>query len=133
MEMTPRIKAAEIAAQIMSAPGYNAPSVSSAFNALHEIVLASFEEPKPVEAPAKITPFMDPRKANGKDAMICLCCGAKFKSLKRHILAHHGLTPDAYREQFDLPASYPMVAASYSETRSRLAKQSGLGHKVEVA
>ncbi|HZZ86963.1 MAG TPA: MucR family transcriptional regulator, partial [Caulobacteraceae bacterium] len=36
-------------------------------------------------------------------------------------------TPDQYREKWGLPRDYPMVAPSYSELRSRMAKQLGLG------
>lgn len=61
------------------------------------------------------------------DHLTCLHCGKKFKSLKRHLMTHHNQTPQQYREVFGLPVDYPMVAPTYSETRSALAKQSGLG------
>jgi predicted transcriptional regulator len=37
------------------------------------------------------------------------------------------MTPEEYREKWELPADYPMVAPAYAEARSRLAKQMGLG------
>jgi predicted transcriptional regulator len=40
-----------------------------------------------------------------------------------------GLTPDADRERWGLPASYLMVAPGYAERRSALAKSIGLGRK----
>ena len=52
--------------------------------------------------------------------------GKSYKTLKRH-LTKHGMTPDSYRVRYGLPADYPMVAQSYSETRSSLAKSLGLG------
>ncbi|WP_292666433.1 MucR family transcriptional regulator, partial [Mesorhizobium sp.] len=63
------------------------------------------------------------------DHIVCLEDGKKFKSLKRHLATDHGLTPDEYRAKWGLPADYPMVAPSYSATRSALAKSSGLGRK----
>jgi predicted transcriptional regulator len=39
------------------------------------------------------------------------------------------MTPEQYREHWDLPRDYPMVAANYAEARSNLAKQMGLGRK----
>jgi predicted transcriptional regulator len=52
--------------------------------------------------------------------------GKTYKTLKRH-LAAHGLDPHSYRERYGLPADYPMVAPSYAEKRSALAKSIGLG------
>jgi predicted transcriptional regulator len=59
--------------------------------------------------------------------IICLEDGKKFKSLKRHLRAQYGLSPAQYRDKWGLPADYPMVAPRYSKTRSRLAKEFGLG------
>lgn len=82
------------------------------------------ETPAPVaEAP---TPAVSVRASVRPDSIACLECGARFKALKRH-LSGHGLTPDAYREKWSLPDSYPMTAADYSVVRSGMAKASGLG------
>jgi predicted transcriptional regulator len=61
------------------------------------------------------------------DFIICLEDGRKLKSLKRHLHAAYGLTPEQYRERWGLPPTYPMVAPNYSLQRSGLAKKSGLG------
>lgn len=63
------------------------------------------------------------------DFIICLEDGRRFKSLRRHIETHYGLTPDQYRKKWGLPHDYPMVAPNYSATRSRLAKSMGLGRR----
>jgi len=47
--------------------------------------------------------------------------------LKRHLRSTYGLTPEAYRQKWGLPADYPMVAPKYAEQRSFFAKQIGLG------
>ena len=74
-------------------------------------------------------PAISVRKSVTPDFLICLEDGKKFKSLKRHLATHHGLTPDEYRQKWNLPADYPMVAPTYSATRSAMAKSSGLGRK----
>jgi predicted transcriptional regulator len=61
------------------------------------------------------------------DHLVCLECGERFRSLKRHLRTAHGLTAELYREEWGLPGDYPMVAPKYSEARSRLAKDAGLG------
>ena len=46
--------------------------------------------------------------------LICLVCGKKQRTLKRHLAVRHQLTPDEYRERFGLRSEYPMVAPSYA-------------------
>ncbi|XYD07408.1 MucR family transcriptional regulator [Methylobacterium sp. NMS12] len=66
------------------------------------------------------------RKSITHDALISFEDGKPYKTLKRH-LTKLGLSPEQYREKWGLPRDYPLVAASYSETRSALAKSLGLG------
>lgn len=80
-----------------------------------------------IAAPVELVPAVNPKKSIFPDYIICLEDGKKFKSLKRHLMTDHGITPDEYRAKWNLPADYPMVAPSYSAARSALAKQSGLG------
>lgn len=63
-----------------------------------------------------------------RDHILSMIDGKPYKTLKRH-LSGHGLTPDQYRERYNLPASYPMVAPAYSEARRDTAKRLGLGRK----
>jgi predicted transcriptional regulator len=72
------------------------------------------------------TPAVPIRKSITPDFLICLDDGKRFKSLRRH-LAGLGLTPAQYREKWNLPSDYPMVAPNYAAQRSALAKQIGLG------
>jgi predicted transcriptional regulator len=74
-------------------------------------------------------PAVNPKKSVFDDFIICLEDGKKFKSLKRHLRTHYDLSPEQYRERWDLPHDYPMVARNYAETRSRLAREMGLGRK----
>lgn len=71
-------------------------------------------------------PAVSIRKSVTPDFLICLDDGKKFKSLRRH-LASLGLTPEAYRAKWNLPADYPMVAPNYTARRSELARKMGLG------
>ncbi|MAY60897.1 MAG: MucR family transcriptional regulator [Rhizobiales bacterium] len=82
-----------------------------------------------VEEAEKPKPAVPVRRSVQNDFIICLEDGQKFKSLKRHLMTHYGLTPEQYREKWDLPVDYPMVAPAYAEARSRLAKEMGLGQK----
>jgi len=74
---------------------------------------------------AKATPAQI-RKSVQADGLISFIDGRAYKTLKRH-LTSHGFNPQRYCEQFGLPSDYPMVAPSYSEKRSNLAKAAGLG------
>jgi len=78
-------------------------------------------------APGKPTPAVSVRRSVKKDHIVCLVCGQEQKMLKRHLRVAHDLSPDAYRELFDLKPDYPLVAPSYAEARSKLAKKIGLG------
>ncbi|MGB3796162.1 MAG: MucR family transcriptional regulator, partial [Alteraurantiacibacter sp.] len=63
------------------------------------------------------------------DHLVCLEDGKKMKMLKRHLMTDHGMSPEEYRERWNLPADYPMVAPDYAEKRRELAKKIGLGRK----
>jgi predicted transcriptional regulator len=81
------------------------------------------------EKPEPLIPAVPVRKSVTPDFIISLEDGKKFKSLKRHLSTHYGLTPDEYRAKWGLPADYPMVAPNYAAARSALAKTMGLGRK----
>lgn len=95
--------------------------VHSALARLDSQVEAEISEPQ--------KPAVSVRRSVADDHLICLEDGKKFKSLKRHLSAVHGMTPEQYRAKWGLPENYPMVAPNYSETRSNLAKTSGLGKR----
>ncbi|MGX7743953.1 MucR family transcriptional regulator [Rhodopseudomonas parapalustris] len=74
-------------------------------------------------------PAVSVKRSVRPDFLICLEDGKKFKSLKRHLGVHYGMTPSEYREKWNLPPDYPMVAPNYSAARSTMAKSMGLGRK----
>ena len=78
-------------------------------------------------AASRHEPAVPIKKSVTPDHIVCLECGRKQKMLKRHIRTAYGLSPEQYRERWELPTDYPMVAANYSKKRSSLARQIGLG------
>lgn len=90
--------------------------------------LSRIGQPTEPVAPVQ-TPAVNPKRSVFPDYIICLEDGKKFKSLKRHLGVHYGLTPDEYRQKWGLARDYPMVAPNYAEHRSALAKASGLGRR----
>ncbi len=86
----------------------------------------------PQPEPENLVPAVSVRKSVTPDYLICLDDGRKFKSLKRHI-ASLGMTPTQYREKWNLPSDYPMVAPEYAAKRSALAKSIGLGRSSKDA
>ncbi|MCJ2101238.1 MucR family transcriptional regulator, partial [Methylobacterium sp. E-046] len=66
------------------------------------------------------------------DGIVSFIDGKTYKTLKRH-LTSHGLDPKSYRDRYGLPSDYPMVAPSYAEQRSALAKAIGLGQPGAMA
>ncbi|WP_129791755.1 MucR family transcriptional regulator [Sphingosinicella sp. CPCC 101087] len=79
------------------------------------------------EPAQQFTPAVSVRKSlASKDHIISMIDGKPYKTLRRH-LSTHGLTPEQYRERYNLKSDYPMVAASYSEVRRNMAKKIGLG------
>ena len=63
------------------------------------------------------------------DYIVCLEDGRKLKMLKRHLRTAYNMSPDEYRNRWNLPSDYPMVAPNYAKRRSEFAKKMGLGKK----
>lgn len=98
--------------------------IGDVHSALVRIAKGAFA-PAPVEA--KPIPAVPIRKSVTPDFIICLEDGQKFRSLRRHLSAKYGMTPDEYRAKWGLPDDYPVTAPNYAAQRSALAKASGLG------
>ncbi|WP_256213373.1 MucR family transcriptional regulator [Sphingobium sp. YR768] len=87
-----------------------------------------------VETPTapEYVPAVSIRKSLGsREHIISMLDGKPYKTLKRH-LATNGLTPAEYRERYNLPKDYPMIAPAYSEHRRAVAQQLGLGRRIGV-
>src|SRR5208337_4476131 len=123
----------ELAAEVVAAYVANNPLPRSELPALIEAMKSAIEglgkglEGSQAQVEAKL-PAVPVRKSITPEYLICLEDGKKFKSLRRH-LRLLGLTPEQYREKWNLPANYPMVAPNYAATRSAMAKKIRLGQK----
>src|SRR6202047_238600 len=82
---------------------------------------------KPVEPQAALVPAVPVRRSVQRDAVVCLDCGWKGKMLRRHLSTRHGLSGEEYLKRWSLPIDHPLTAPTYSEQRSALAKELGLG------
>ena len=86
------------------------------------------EEEEPAEEEeAAPEPAVSIRSSVKKDYIICLEDGKKLKMLKRYLRTNYDMSPEEYRERWNLPSDYPMVAPNYAEKRRELAKKIGLG------
>lgn len=81
---------------------------------------------------AALQPAVSVRASVKKDHIVCLECGKKCKTLRRHIATAHGLEVSDYVARWNLPKDYPMVASEYSERRAEMARTIGLGRKGRV-
>lgn len=79
--------------------------------------------------PERPRPAVPIKKSIFPDFIVCLEDGKKLKMLKRHLKTAYNMSPEDYRERWDLAPDYPMVAPNYAKHRSALAKKIGLGRK----
>ena len=122
----------ELTAEIVSAYVSNNPVPAAelpAFIAAVHSALVNLGTPSAPEPEKAQKPAVNPKKSVFPDYIISLEDGKQYKSLKRHLMANFGLTPEEYRIKWGLPSDYPMVAPNYAAARSALAKQMGLGRK----
>jgi predicted transcriptional regulator len=96
--------------------------ITSVHRALTEV-----GRPNPPEVP--LTPAVSVRQSVRQDYVVCLDCGHRGKTLRRHISSRHGLSTAEYLKRWGLRQDHPLTAPAYSEHRSTLAKQLGLGRK----
>lgn len=84
------------------------------------------DEPLQEKPPA---PAVSVRSSVKPDYLVCLACGRKQKTLKRHLATAHQLDPQQYRVQYGLSRDYPMIAPNYAQQRREMAQAIGLGRK----
>lgn len=81
------------------------------------------------QAPAKSqrAPKVSVEESVKPDYIVCLEDGKRVKMLKRYLKTNFDMTPEEYKNRWNLPETYPMVAPNYAKVRSQLAKKIGLG------
>ncbi|GMM92874.1 MucR family transcriptional regulator [Qipengyuania sp. MTN3-11] len=97
--------------------------ISSIYSALAGLGAENVEEEAAPEPAVSIRSSVKP------DYIVCLEDGKKLKMLKRYLRTNYDMSPEEYRERWNLPSDYPMVAPNYAEKRRELAKKIGLGRK----
>jgi len=85
--------------------------------------------PAPAGADEKLAPAVPIRRSVQLDHVVCLECGFRAVTLRRHLRVAHGLEPAAYRVRWRLATDHALTAPAYSERRSTMAKELGLGRK----
>ncbi|WP_297534724.1 MucR family transcriptional regulator [Nitrobacter sp.] len=97
--------------------------ISSIYTALAGLGEQQTQEEAPPEPAVSVRASVKP------DYLVCLEDGKKLKMLKRYLRTNYDMSPEEYRERWNLPADYPMVAPNYAEKRRELAKKIGLGRQ----
>lgn len=95
--------------------------------------LTRLQQGLPAEEAVPLRPAVPVHKSIKPNYIICLEDGLRFKTMRRHLMAKYGLSPDQYRARWGLSQTYPMVAPSYAAQRSSHAKQLGLGTRGMLA
>ncbi len=124
LSLTAKIVSAHVANNSVDAS-----ALASLIQVVHKTLANIGEEEAPVE---KLVPAVPVKKSVFADYIVCLEDGKKLKMLKRHLATSYNMTPEQYRERWNLPSDYPMVAPDYAAKRSELAKSIGLGRKPVV-
>jgi predicted transcriptional regulator len=74
-------------------------------------------------------PAVSIRQSVRPEYVVCLECGFRSRMLRRHLRVQHGLTVDEYRARWNLRSDHPLTAPAYSQRRSVVAKEMGLGRR----
>jgi predicted transcriptional regulator len=80
-----------------------------------------------------LVPAVSVRRSVQHDYVVCLECGFRGQTIRRHLSIRHGLAPEQYRARWKLPADHPITAPAYSELRSTMAKRIGFGRRPRQA
>jgi predicted transcriptional regulator len=102
-----------------------ADQLASLISTVHQ-ALADLGKPTS-EAVVERTPAVSIRRSVQRDYVVCIECGWRGKMVRRHLGTAHGLSIEQYRARWKLRADHAMTAPGYSERRSTMAKQIGLG------
>jgi predicted transcriptional regulator len=92
----------ELTADIVAAHlGNNNVAVNDVANLVHQVhdALAKLGAPAEEAAPEPKTPVVSVKASVKPNYIACLECGKKQKTLKRHLMTAHRMTPDQYRSR----------------------------------
>ena len=123
-ERLERQRTAEIVAAYVRHHQLSADEVPALISTIHATLGQLVRPAEPV-----IEPAVPIRLSVRRDYVVCLECGWRGKVLRRHIGNAHELSPTEYRAKWGLSREHPLIAPGYSDQRSGLAKQLGLGRR----
>jgi predicted transcriptional regulator len=83
----------------------------------------------PVRAEPARLPAVPVKRSVQHDYVVCLECGFRGQTLRRHLGSRHGLQIAEYLRRWQLPGDHPLTAPAYSARRSTMAKNLGLGRQ----
>src|ERR1044071_7899932 len=93
---------AEIVAAYVSNNTVASADIPALINQVHTALLrVTTGEAQPSSEPLK--PAVPIKRSINPDFIVCLDDGKKFKSLKRHLRTQYNMTPEEYRERWNLP------------------------------
>lgn len=121
-----KLKAAEMVEAYVSHNQIEPEKVPALLQSLID-TLTQGSTPAPTPRSSRPVPAVPIEESVHDDYLICLEDGAKMKLLKRYLKNNFNLTPSEYIKKWGLPADYPMVCKNYSLSRSKIAKEMGLG------
>jgi MucR family transcriptional regulator, transcriptional regulator of exopolysaccharide biosynthesis len=78
--------------------------------------------------PARV-PAVPVKRSVQHDVVVCLECGFRGQTLRRHLGSRHGMQIAEYLRRWQLSGDHPLTAPAYSARRSTMAKKLGLGRK----
>src|SRR6266853_4193318 len=87
---------------------------------------------QPVQPEEVLVPAVSVRRSVHQDYVVCLDCGYRGKTLRRHISTRHDLSRDEYLKRWGLRNDHPLTAPAYSERRSTMAKGLGFGRRPQA-
>jgi|SRR5271155_1100156 len=103
--------------------------IADLINTVHQAIGHLGQPSEPKEA---LTPAVSVRRSVRHDYVVCLDCGFRAQTLRRHVRVQHGLNRIEYLRRWGLKADHPLTAPAYSERRSTMAKTLGLGRKASI-
>lgn len=101
--------------------------VSSVMSSCVQVVENLNKGGSSVKGRLPVSPAVPIEESVHNDYIVCLEDGKKLQMLKRHLSTVYKMSIEEYKERWNLPPDYPVVAPNYAARRSNIAKSSGLG------
>lgn len=125
----------EMAKDIVAAQAQSTPmSTEELIASINKVFAALQGLESGVPETEEAAPSLSLKQAFKQNEVICLICGkGGMKTLTRHLNQAHAMKPAAYRKQFNIPKTTPLMAKSYAAKRKEIAAGMNLGANLEKA